>query len=96
MLLSLENSSVIHLFPSSSQHERGTAIVDKYRLVSHLHFLFLLTIDDDDSCDNQKSSIHVSSGKRFRRTNAQLEADGVRVQGEKRAEEDRRQVRRDK
>jgi hypothetical protein len=37
-----------------------------------------------------------SSGKRFRRTNAQLEAAGVRVEGEKRAEEDRRLVRRDK
>jgi hypothetical protein len=36
-----------------------------------------------------------SSGKRFRRTNAQLEATWVRVEGEKRAEEDRRQVRRE-
>jgi hypothetical protein len=36
-----------------------------------------------------------SSGKRFRRTNAQLEATWVRVEGEKRAEEDRRLVRRE-
>jgi hypothetical protein len=35
-------------------------------------------------------------GKRFRRTNAQLEAAGVRVEGEKRAEEDSRLVMRDK
>jgi hypothetical protein len=34
--------------------------------------------------------------KRFRRTNAQLEASGVRIEGEKRAEEDRRQVIREK
>jgi hypothetical protein len=37
-----------------------------------------------------------SLGKIFRRTTAQLEADGVRVEGEKRAEEDRSLVRRDK
>jgi hypothetical protein len=33
-----------------------------------------------------------SSGKRVRRTNAQLEAAGARVEGKKRAEEDRKQV----
>jgi hypothetical protein len=37
-----------------------------------------------------------SSGKRFRRTNAQLEATGVGVEGEKRAEDDRGLVRREK
>jgi hypothetical protein len=36
-----------------------------------------------------------SSGKRVRMKNSQLEADGARVEGEKRAEEDRRQVRRE-
>jgi hypothetical protein len=36
-----------------------------------------------------------SSGKRVRRTNAQLEAAVARVEVERRAEEDRRQVRRD-
>jgi hypothetical protein len=37
-----------------------------------------------------------SLGKRFRRTNDQLEVAGVRVEGENRDEEDRRLLRREK
>jgi hypothetical protein len=54
-----------------------------------------LTIDDDDSRDNQKASIYVFIGQEIQ-SGAPLEAAGVRVEGEKRAEEDKRQVRREK